>query len=55
MFVGVISERRIRNDLLSVIDHEDAVEAALFSLNLGLTKVKKASRMLAESMAEVSI
>ena len=39
----------------TVIDHEDAVEAALFSLNLGLTKVKKASRMLAESMAEVSM
>ena len=40
---------------LSVGNHVDAVEAARFKRNRGLTKVKKASRMLADSMAEVSM
>ena len=41
--------------LLSVGNHVEAVEAARFKRNRGLTKVKKASRMLADSMAEVSM
>ena len=45
----------VRFLFLSVFDHVVAVEAALFSLNRGLTKVKKASRILAESRADVSI
>ena len=41
--------------VLSVGNHVDAVEAARFKLKRGLTRVKKASRMLADSMAEVSM
>ena len=40
---------------LSVGNHVDAVEAARFKRKRGLTRVKKASRMLADSMAEVSM
>ena len=41
--------------VLSVGNHVDAVEAARFKRRRGLTRVKKASRMLADSMAEVSM
>lgn len=41
--------------VLSVGNHVDAVEAARFKRKRGLTRVKKASRMLADSMAEVSM
>ena len=44
--------------LVSVFDHvvvDEVVEDDRFSLNRGFTKVRKASRILAESMAEVSM
>ena len=40
---------------VSVGNHVDAVEAARLRRKRGLTKVKNASRMLADSMAEVSM